>query len=236
MVADGLRLVNEAVRAAASPVAVFLSTTFLSRHPGAESLVASLDEATAVMEVPDSVMREMSETVTPQGVVAVVPIPSLTAREQDRLILIPDGVRDPGNLGTMLRTAWAAGVTEVLIPPGTVDHTAPKVVRAAMGAHFRLPVRRLTWEELWQGVGGARVLLADAGADVVYDQMDWGGDVALVVGGEASGAGEQSRRRADPVRIPMAEGVESLNAAVAAAVLLFEAGRFRAGLQPKDIG
>jgi len=156
-----------------------------------------------------------------------VPIPKLSPRMRERLILIPDAVRDPGNLGTMLRTAWAAGASEVLLPPGTVDYTNPKVVRSAMGAHFRLPVRRATWTEIWQAVGDARVWLAEASRGVSYDEVDWHGDVAIVVGGEAAGAGTESRSRASCVRIPMTTGVESLNAAVAAAVLLFAAVRGR---------
>jgi len=172
-------------------------------------------------------MGEMADTVTPQGVLAVVPIPDLPAPEHDRFILIPDQVRDPGNLGTMLRTAWAAGVTDVLLPPGTVDHTNPKVVRAGMGAHFWLPGRKASWDEIWQRVGHAQVWVAEARQGQSYDRVDWRGDVAIVIGGEAEGAGREAHSRATCVHIPMATGVESLNAATAAALLLFEVARSR---------
>jgi TrmH family RNA methyltransferase len=175
-------------------------------------------------------MEEMSDTVTPQGILAVLAIPDLSPLPRPtsgRLILVPDQVRDPGNLGTMLRTAWAAGVTQVLLPPGTVDPSNPKVVRAGMGAHFHLPVHKVGWDEIWRRVGDAEVWLAEAGRGIPYDRVDWRRDVALVIGGEASGAGQRARHAALYVQIPMTSGVESINAAAASAVILFEAARQR---------
>jgi len=227
MVAEGLRLVGELAKSTISPVEVFVTPDFCSADPAASDLVGTLSARATLFEVTDDLMREMADTVTPQGILAVVPIPDLPAPGHDRFILIPDQVRDPGNLGTMLRTAWAAGVTEVLLPPGTVDHTNPKVVRAGMGAHFWLPSRRASWDEIWQRVGGSQVWLAEARQGQPYDRVDWRGDVAIVIGGEARGAGQEARSRATCVHIPMATGVESLNAATAAALLLFQVTRSR---------
>jgi len=227
MVAEGLRLVGELAKSTISPADVFVTPDFCSANPAASDLVGTLSARATLFEVTDDLMRKMSDTVTPQGILAVVPIPELPAPEHNRFILIPDQVRDPGNLGSMLRTAWAAGVTDVLLPPGTVDHTNPKVVRSAMGAHFRLPTRKASWDEIWQRVGRAHVWLAEAGLGQSYDRVDWGGDVAIVIGGEAEGAGREARSRATSVHIPMAAGVESLNAAIATALLLFEVARSR---------
>ena len=227
MVAEGSRLVGELAESAISLVEVFVTPDFCATGPAASDLVEILSAHTTVFEVSDGLMREMADTVTPQGILAVVGIPDLPAPGHNRFILIPDQVRDPGNLGTMLRTAWAAGVTEVLLPSGTVDHTNPKVVRSGMGAHFRLPTRKASWDEIWRRVGQAQVWLAEAHQGQSYDQVDWQGDVAIVVGGEAAGAGREARSRAICVQIPMAVGVESLNAATATAVLLFEIARSR---------
>ncbi len=190
-------------------------------------LVDKFAAETVVVEVPDDVMRAMSDTVTPQGVLAVLPLPELATGDGPQYVLIPDLVRDPGNLGTMLRTAWAADITQVLLPPGSVDPTNPKVVRAAMGAHFRLPIRSAGWDEIWERVGDARVFVAEARRGQPYNEVNWRGDVALVVGGEAAGAGGEARAAAAYVHIPMARGAESLNAAVAAGILLFEGARQR---------
>lgn len=227
MVAEGRRLVGELAESAISPVDLFVTPDFRSTDPEAGDLVEILSARAAVFEVTDDLMREMADTVTPQGILAVVPIPELQAPEHGRFILIPDQVRDPGNLGAMLRTAWAAGVTDVLLPPGTVDHTNPKVVRSGMGAHFWLPTRKAPWDEIWRRVGHVRVWLAAAGQGETYDRVDWRGDVAIIVGGEAEGAGREARSRAAYVHIPMEAGVESINVATATAVLLFDVARSR---------
>jgi TrmH family RNA methyltransferase len=143
--------------------------------------------------------------------------------------LIPDQVRDPGNLGTLLRTAAAAGVQAVLLPPGTVDAFAPKVVRAGMGAHFRLPVRSMTWDAIRSlcTESQLKVLVADMdGPD--YWQSDLQQPLALVIGGEAEGPSAPALALAHgKISIPMPGGSESLNAAVAGAVLMFETVRQR---------
>jgi TrmH family RNA methyltransferase len=159
----------------------------------------------------------------------VLPIPNLPRPEYPTLTLILDRVRDPGNLGTILRTALAAGVEQVLLVPGTVDASNPKVVRSAMGAHLRLPLATLRWEAIAGVVTGCDVWLAATGGETPDPAVDWTRPVALIVGGEATGAGKRARVLAQGrVSIPMAAGVESLNTAVATAVTLFEAVRQRA--------
>jgi TrmH family RNA methyltransferase len=176
------------------------------------------------------VMRAASDTQTPQGILAVISLADLPLPESLDFVFIPDGIRDPGNLGTMLRTAAAAGVNAVFLPPGTVDAFAPKVLRSAMGAHFRLPLFTGSWEEIRARISGAslRVYLAAADCGLVYTQANFRSPLALIVGGEAGGAGEAARQVGDAcVSIPMPGGTESLNAAVAAAVLFYEVLRQR---------
>jgi len=178
----------------------------------------------ALIEVTPEVMAATADTVTPQGVLAVVPIPELPLPAHGLLIVL-DGLRDPGNVGTILRTGWAAGVAGVLALTGTADLYAPKVVRSAMGAHFHVPLRNgLDLPELASLLAGGQVLLADE-QGLPYWQADWKQARALIIGGEARGSELAAPLARERVTVPMEAGVESLNAAIAAAVLMFEARR-----------
>ena len=227
MVAEGLRLVEELLASGLPISELFVTEGFPVDEMLPAGTATLLPEGGEVIGVTGELMAAMADTVTPQGVLAVLPIPELPAAGGPRFVLIPDQVRDPGNLGTMLRTAWAAGVTQVLLPPGTVDPTNPKVVRAGMGAHFHLSIRTVGWDAIGSAVACDDVWLAEAGRGQAYHAVDWRGDVALIIGGEAAGAGGEARDAAACVQIPMRRGVESLNAAVAAGILLFEAARQR---------
>ncbi len=226
MVAEGLRLLQELARSGLPVEEVFYTADFAADPAGRALLKALVGPARSLWEVSSEVMAAISDTQTPQGVLAVLPTPDFSGRDRG-FTLIVDEVRDPGNLGTMLRTAWAAGCGHVLLPPGTVDPTNPKVVRAGMGAHFFLPVQRISWDEIRDVLADADVWLAEVTAGVPYDRVAWHKPVALVVGSEAEGAGSEARSLAAGhyVHIPMATGVESLNAAVAAGILLFAIAR-----------
>jgi TrmH family RNA methyltransferase len=133
-------------------------------------------------------------------------------------------------MGTLLRTALGAGATAVYTTPATVDLYNPKVVRAAMGAHFRLAVRaNVGWDALDELLEGCDAVWgADADGELNYSEVDWTLPAALIVGSEDRGISSEGRERCtDTVAIPLAGGLESLNAAVAAAVMLFEAARQR---------
>jgi TrmH family RNA methyltransferase len=176
----------------------------------------------------------VAETDSPQGIAAILPLPPAGAlpplRPRD-LILIADRVQDPGNLGAMLRAAEGAGARCVATTPDTVDLFNPKVVRAAMGAHFRLALASdAPWPTLaaWVGGAGLPLLGADRAAARPYDAIDWPGGGAVVIGNEAGGLSAAARSAVDDlIAIPLADPVDSLNAAVAAAVILFEAARQR---------
>jgi TrmH family RNA methyltransferase len=206
LVFEGVRLVEEAVRAGVSPVFVF----YTEPNERGGKLLASLCEMNVpCYAVSDPVMAACSDTETPQGILAVLPTPNVPPPQRPTLSLILDQVRDPGNLGTTMRTALAAGVEQVLLTPGAVDASNPKVVRAAMGAHLHLPVSALDWDAIAGAVAGCDVWLAAAAGETAYTAVDWTRPVALIVGGEASGAGEQAQALArGQVSIPMAAQVE----------------------------
>ena len=145
--------------------------------------------------------------------------------------LILDGLADPGNLGTLLRSAAAAGCGSVLLAPGCVDAFAPKVLRSGMGAHFHQPIRSLDWPGITAFVKQYHLLplLAAAGQGNTYSQQDLTKPVALVLGSEAHGAGAHVDALIPTfINIPMPGGSESLNVAVAGSILLFEVVRQRA--------
>ena len=172
----------------------------------------------------------LSDVVTPQGVLAVFPIPELPLPATDRpLFLVLDRMRDPGNLGTLLRAAAGAGVDAVFLSPESVDPYNPKVVRAGMGVHFRLPLRTLDDQARAEIEARCPVrVVASGGAATPYDQIDWRQPAALIIGSEAAGVGDDGLALGtETAAIPLAAGVESLNAGVAGAVILFEASRQR---------
>ncbi len=227
-VVEGVRLCEEAARAGIRPHFVLYTAAIREDPRGSALLTAWQQAGISCEEITAEVMVACADAETPQGLLAVVPMPDLSLPPDPAFLLILDRLRDPGNLGTILRTALATGVDGVILAPGTVDATNPKAVRAGMGAHFRLPVVAMDWDEIARIVAGRRVYLAAARGTVPYTDADWRGPVALIVGGEAEGAGERARALAEAeVAIPLAGEVESLNVAVAAAVLLFEAARQR---------
>lgn len=222
-VVEGVRSIEEALGAGITPALAF----YVARVEADGRARALLDQLRArtpeLLEVSDPVMQALSNTETPYGLLAVVPFVELPVPPRPGFVLILDSVREPGNLGTILRSAWAAGVDLVWFAPGTADPYNDKVVRAAMGAHFHIPIRLAAWEQIQEAVRSLpRVYLADARGDAVYTQADWSRPVALIIGGEAAGATPSARQIATArVRIPMRGGAESLNAAMAATVLLF---------------
>ncbi len=186
--------------------------------------------------VDDAVMASMSATETPSGILAVAKQPLLPLPSTLFFALICDRVTDPGNLGTLLRTAGAAGVEAVFLSPGCVDSYNPKVVRSSMGAHLRLPMRQLEWTQIKTAVADMQVLLAVVADGEMYTAVDWQQPSALIIGSEAHGVGPAAIQVAtERITIPMHAQTESLNAAMAAAVILFEAARQRREIKVRDL-
>lgn len=225
-VIEGIRLVEEAAQSAWLPRSVFHTNAISARGMALVNRLAQT--GVPVFQIDETIMRSISDTQTPQGVLAVVPFPQMDLPVSPGFILIPDNIRDPGNLGTMLRTALAAGVELVIIPSGSVDPFSPKVMRSAMGAHFHLPLRQMAWKEIEQITADTQTFLAEASGEISCFHAALTRPVTLIIGGEAHGAGAEARKHADKtIHIPMAGKTESLNAAIAAAILMFEVVRQR---------
>lgn len=228
--AEGARLLDQALRENQLPETAFVTAEWAAT-PAGERLLAGLAGRCALWEVTPEVLATLADTITPQGVVAVwrLPAPQPEQARNAQLLLALDGVRDPGNLGTLLRTAEAAGVGAALLAEGCADAYSPKVVRAGMGAHFGLPIwPRIAWPHMGELLAERQVFLADAEGIALPWELDWRPPTALIIGGEAEGAGPQARALAThTVRLPMQGRVESLNAAIAGAQLLYEAVRQR---------
>jgi len=224
--AEGVRLVEDAVNANWGIRFILYDETGKLKVEGLKLPTGGCAKVEAE-EISAQLMKSLSETETPQGILAVLELTQLPIPNSPNFILIPDQIRDPGNLGTLLRSATAAGADAVLIPPETTDAFAPKVVRAGMGAHFRLPIHSMTWDEINQRANGLQIYLADLDGQSCWE-TDLREPLMLIVGGEAEGASDEARKLANQkIKIPMNGSIESLNAGVAGSVLMFEAARQR---------
>lgn len=194
----------------------------------------------SLIEVSERVIEAISETQTSQGIVCILPLNTLDCvRIQSRraqayrpALLILDALTDPGNMGTILRTALAADVERVLLTPDCVDYYSSKVLRAAVGAHLMLPVETdLSWKSIGERVAthcgdAPHILLAEASSPTRYYDLDLTKPFALIIGNEAHGPSQAAHALAThSISIPLASGVESLNAAMATGVILYEAVR-----------
>ncbi len=225
-VLEGIRLLEEAFNSPFTPE-LLLYTADLDQR--GLSLVKEFESGGVNCELTaPNVFSSASDTETPQGILAVYPLLSLPIPDEADFLLITDEIRDPGNLGTLMRTALAAGADGVLLPPGTVDPFSPKVVRAAMGAQFHLPVKSASWSEIKEITRDLTVYLADMDQGLNLWQPDLTEPVAIIIGGEAHGPGIIAREFASKVlHIPMSAKSESINAAAAGAVFLYEIHRQR---------
>ena len=228
-VIEGLRLVEEALNAGVHWATIVYDPEQLSQSSRGQVLLEQVTPLRTAYATTAEVLAAATDTVTPQGIVAAVAWPEL-AVQGSGIQLVLDAVQDPGNVGTLLRSAEATGVTDVVCVSGTADLYSPKVVRAAMGAHFRLPVRQdVSWDAIDDMLGPAdNIYVADASGAMPYYVADWRQPSVLIIGNEANGVSEEARRYATKsITVPMAATVESLNAAVAGSVILFEAARQR---------
>ncbi len=223
-VLDGAHLLRAALEAGQAPVEVVVSDQGLEREE-IRSLVASCP-ASSVSQVPDALFAHISPVDSPSGVLAVLRMPTepVTPLDMSRSLVVLDRVQDPGNLGTLLRTAAAAGLTQAVLTQGCAQVWAPKVLRAGMGAHFNLAIHeRLDAASLLRDFDG-QVLATALGptAKSLY-LLDLSGPVAWLFGAEGSGvSAELLTIASDQVIIPMPGRVESLNVSAAAAICLFE--------------
>lgn len=225
--AEGKRLVEDAFSCISDKITAYISTReFEDKN---KDFIKALDNDGKIVYITDEkVFKEFSMTDTPQGIAALVElpdIPTVTEEEAKKLsyALILDGVSEPGNMGTIIRTAEAAGIDCVMLCDGCTDVYSPKTVRAAMGSVFRMSFRRASAE--------AAAMLRECGftvaATALYDSVSINkvkisGKRAVVIGNEANGVSDKMLNAADVrIRIDMCGSVESLNAAVAAGIAMY---------------
>lgn len=227
-VVEGRKMFAEAPREWLS--AVYVSEDFLAQ-PMAEQLLGDVPYEV----VSQGVFQSISDTQTPQGILCVVRQPSYEFSEllmgKEPHLLILESIQDPGNLGTMLRTGEGAGITGIIVNQTTADLFQPKTVRATMGSIYRVPyyvsddltetVRQLKRE-------GIHVYAAHLKGKMQYDEPDYTTGTAFMIGNEGAGLSDELSALADDyIRIPMEGKVESLNAAVSSALLMYETNRQR---------
>lgn len=230
---EGPQGVSQALEADAPILDLFVTEGF-----DGEVLEQAEAAGARAVAVSDQVMRAISDTTTPQGVAAIVAMPESNLRSavaQADLVLVLDEVRDPGNAGTLMRSARAAGARAVIFTRGSVDPYAPKTVRSSAGSLLGLHVvTDVGFEEAAGELkeSGFRLIGANAAAEGSMYGCDMSSKVAIVLGNEAWGIPEGSKAGLDEeVSIPMPGPVESLNVAMAGSLLLFEVVRQRLGHQ-----
>lgn len=227
-VVEGRKMFAEAPREWLS--AVYVSEDFLTQ-PKAEELLAGISYEV----VSAGVFQTISDTQTPQGILCVVrqPVYELSGllKGKNPHLLVLESIQDPGNLGTMLRTGEGAGITGMIVNQTTADLFSPKTVRATMGSIYRVPY--YVSEDLAETVTqlkceGVHVYAAHLKGEMQYDEPDYTGGTAFLIGNEGAGLSDGLSALADDyIRIPMEGRVESLNAAVSASLLMYETNRQR---------
>jgi TrmH family RNA methyltransferase len=226
---EGVRLVADALAHDAELVLALYVPEQLATTPDGQALAAQLEPLRYAHVVTPAVLAAAADTVHPQGVVALARWPVVSPGIPG-LIVVVEAAQDPGNLGTLLRSAEAAGIAQLICTSGTVDIYSPKVVRAAMGAHFRLAIEQdLGWQAVAERLTVVdHIYAAEADASMPYYAADWRQPSALLLGSEAHGLSEEALAYANrTIGIPMRGGAESLNLAVAGSVIVFEALRQR---------
>jgi TrmH family RNA methyltransferase len=228
---ESVKTIEEAIRSGLRLRAVVFSESARNRVDRLLPQIAAHAE-TAI--VPDDVFSGVVATDTPQGVAALVKIPQpdleKVMQKPDPLLVVAAGLQDPGNVGTVIRSAEAFGAAAVLMTEGSASQFNPKVVRASAGSIFRLPVVKTAARELVAALRSReiRLLATSSHKGTAIDKADLKGGVALFIGSEGAGLPKALAQQMDEtLAIPHSAGVESLNAGVAASIVLYEAARQR---------
>ncbi len=228
-VLEGVRLVEAALQNGLLPQHLLYSEV---NERGRQIVNTVLKAGVDTDQVEPRLLDSLSDTQTSQGILGIFPMKPLPFPDHTSFTLILDNIRDPGNLGAILRTSAGAGVDLVLLSPGCVDAYSPKVLRAGMGAHFLLPVYNMDWEEIEQrrdhGLLGKDFFITDVNEGISCWETDLRHPLTLVIGSEAEGISPQAIHLATGrIHIPMQGKIESLNASIAASILIYEVFRQR---------
>ena len=245
---EGLKFCQELLNSSFEAELVLYTLRFSKFQDGKKLLDDFVKKGVEVISVKEDIIKKLSDTVTPQGIVGIVKMKKLSlsldaSAEKSLLkntksegfiefVLAIDSIKEPGNLGTMIRTADAAGVFCVLLSEGCVELYNPKVLRSTMGSVFHLPIfENMNLEKaiLYLKKRGFKIFAADVKEGKLYDQIDYLGKVCLIIGSEAQGISEKLLSLAfEKVKIPLYGKAESLNAAVACGIILYQIAKKRA--------
>ena len=235
-VIEGVHLLEMALRADVSVHWIYCTDLFSAGAVGKTILKTASELEIPVTQVSEHVLKKISDTETPQGIIGIANmLPELDWRKdiQCGAVVMVDRIQDPGNLGTIVRTADSAGVDGILLINGTVDIYNPKTVRSSMGSIFNVPfAQNISFVQVYEQLKqkGYTLVAADIHGEKVYYATHLPKKTVLVVGNEGQGLAQDIRPHVDvSVRIPMLGKAESLNVAVACGVILYEIMRQNAG-------
>ncbi len=229
---EGVKLIEEALRSGQHLKTVFFSE---SARPLAEKLLPQINTRTETLVLPNALFNSIVPSDAPQGVAALVKLPAFSSiqlldRSSDGPFVVAAGLQDPGNLGTILRSAEAFGAAGVFLTEGTVSPYNTKVLRGSAGSIFRLPFLQIPSAELLPllRARGVRMLATSSHQGTPLPQISWTLPLAIFIGNEGAGLPRELTRQMDETLvIPQASLVESLNAGVAASIVLYEAAKHR---------
>lgn len=231
-VVEGVRIVGECLKHGGDIEYVLYSEELHKVAGGSDLLDSILNQGLTVYELPDQLFNKLSDTDTPQGIMAVVKMTNNSLdniefkNENNLFFVILDRIQDPGNMGTIIRTAESANVDAIILTKGSVDPYNAKTIRATMGAIFHLPIIQCENEEWMKFLKDRNVNLvaADLDTDKTYIDINWKQNIGIVVGNEANGIDEDILFHVDErVIIPILGKIESLNASIAAGILIYKA-------------
>jgi TrmH family RNA methyltransferase len=229
---EGVKLLEEALRSGQHLDSVFFSE---SARPLAEKLLPQINARTEALVLPNALFNSIMPSDAPQGVAALLKLPAFSAvqlldRSSDGPLVVAAGLQDPGNLGTILRSAEAFGAAGIFLTEGTVSPYNSKVLRGSAGSIFRLPFLQISSAELIPllRARGVRLLATSSHKGIPLPQISWTLPLAIFIGNEGAGLSRELTRQMDEtLAIPQLAQVESLNAGVAASIVLYEAARSR---------
>ncbi len=231
MIVEGVRLAEEALAANAAINFCLYSDRISERGKKVVHKIQALSYDAE--EVSADLMDRVSDTKTSQGILLAAPYPEVPLQKKVDPVLVLDGIRDPGNMGTILRTAAAMDIGAVMLTPGTTDPFSPKVMRAAMGAQFHIPIRYMGAQDIQKfckSINGLdlSILLTNSNSLKTCWEADLSKPICIVIGSEAEGVSDNLREIGDEaISIPMGSLMESINAAIAASILIYEIKRQR---------
>lgn len=226
-IVEGFRFVEEALKSSFDVENVFVSEDTL-KNKYTESIISLIEGNTKVYCVNNIIMKDICNTETPQGIAAIVKMKEYSLQNKEGFYVFVDRIQDPGNLGTIIRTAHAAGAVGVLYSRGTVDIYNEKTLRSTMGSMFYLPIIEDSKLELLSTLknSGFKVIVSSLDTEKNFFDVNLKDKIVICVGNEGNGLSEAVYLYADEkVKIPMPGGAESLNASIAASIMIYEALR-----------